>query len=349
MQSRWLLAVVFAVGGTGWTLTALAAHVESDLVRKATWKQPTPDEVRLLLETFVHATSADDSVRRAADAAWTADRPSVDREFLLDRTAAVLAVVEPRAEEIRALCRSDLQGVPPAFPWLQEETVPGWIRANLRLLYGRWLAQHAHFDESLECLRGLEPQQVVDPATLLFYQAVSQHRLLLKDDCLKSLSRLMENEAELPRRYKTVAQLMEADIKPLKADSLDEISRLMEDIRRRLDFGHAGQRVRKQEDDVIAKLDKMIEDMEQQQQQQAGAGGNAGSNQPSNPASDSRDLPGKGPGDVDSKKIGSKSGWGDLPPKEREEALQQIGKDLPAHFREVIEEYFRRLAREGDR
>jgi hypothetical protein len=49
---------------------------------------------------------------------------------------------------------------------------------------------------------------------------------------------------------------------------------------------------------------------------------------------------------VDQKKIGSKSGWGDLPPKEREEALQQISKDLPAHFRDVIEEYFRKLARE---
>ena len=58
-------------------------------------------------------------------------------------------------------------------------------------------------------------------------------------------------------------------------------------------------------------------------------------------------LGGKGPGNVDPKDIGSKSGWGNLPPKQRQEALQQISKDLPAHYREVIEEYFRRLAREG--
>jgi hypothetical protein len=56
---------------------------------------------------------------------------------------------------------------------------------------------------------------------------------------------------------------------------------------------------------------------------------------------------GSGPGNVDPKKVGSRSGWGNLPPKERQEALQQIGKDFPSHYREVIEEYFRKLARDG--
>jgi hypothetical protein len=35
-----------------------------------------------------------------------------------------------------------------------------------------------------------------------------------------------------------------------------------------------------------------------------------------------------------------------LPAKEREEAMQQIGKDFPSHYREVIEQYFRKLASE---
>ena len=63
---------------------------------------------------------------------------------------------------------------------------------------------------------------------------------------------------------------------------------------------------------------------------------------------DSRPAELKGPGKVDRKNIGSKSGWGSLPPKEREEALQQIGRDFPSHYRDVIEEYFRRLASEED-
>ena len=55
----------------------------------------------------------------------------------------------------------------------------------------------------------------------------------------------------------------------------------------------------------------------------------------------------KGPGEVDPKDIGKRDGWGNLPPKERQEVMQQIGRELPAHFRETIEEYFKRLAQDG--
>ena len=181
---------------------------------------------------------------------------------------------------------------------------------------------------------------------MLFYQSVAYHRMPDKRQCLPLVAKLLEHQQQIPRRYLTVAQLMQADIEPLEADSLDEISRLMDEVRRRLELKRAGTRVRQQEDEVIAKLDKLIKKVEEQQQQQQAAA-SAGNLQPSNPAQDSMPMGGKGPGNIDPKQIGSKSGWGNLPPAERQEALQQIGKDLPAHYREVIEEYFRKLAREG--
>ena len=140
---------------------------------------------------------------------------------------------------------------------------------------------------------------------------------------------------------------MKADIAPLKKDSLDEVARLMSDIQRRLKLGRAGTRVRKEEDDVIAKLDKMIEELELQQQQQQQSGQGQGSLNPSSPAQDSNPLGGSGPGNVDRRNHGEADDWGALPPKERQKALQQISKELPAHYREVIEEYFRKLARDG--
>ena len=57
-------------------------------------------------------------------------------------------------------------------------------------------------------------------------------------------------------------------------------------------------------------------------------------------------MGGKGPGNIVQRDIGHQSGWGDLPPHQRQEALQQIGKDFPAHYRDVIEQYFRKLATE---
>jgi hypothetical protein len=92
----------------------------------------------------------------------------------------------------------------------------------------------------------------------------------------------------------------------------------------------------------------MIKKMEKQQQDQQ-ACGDGDAIRSNSPAPDSRILGGKGPGEVAKKDVGSGSGWGNLPPKEREEAMQQIGRDLPAHYRDVIEQYFRRLAAEENK
>jgi acyl-CoA reductase-like NAD-dependent aldehyde dehydrogenase len=53
---------------------------------------------------------------------------------------------------------------------------------------------------------------------------------------------------------------------------------------------------------------------------------------------------GGAPGDVDQKAQGSGEDWGDLPAKERAAAMAELAKDLPSHYRELIEEYYRKLA-----
>ena len=324
-----------------------AIQAADELERRASWTVPTTAEIKARLDDFLKDKTLNEADRLKLDALWPDDAAVIDPAELLDRLAASLAIVEPRAVEVVKYCQQDAVSLPPPkFDLLDDTTAPELVRDNLRLLYGRWLAQHHLVDESLEYLKDLAPQKVADPISLLFHQAVGHHRLLAKDACLKSVSLLLENESQLPRRYVTLAKLMEADIKPLKVDSLDEIARLMEDIRRRLDLARAGKVVRDAEEQVIAKLEKMIEELEKQQQQQQQAG-NQGGARPSNPLQDSQAAQLKGPGEVESKNLGKKDGWGNLPPKQRQEVLQQIGRELPAHFRETIEEYFKRLAQDG--
>jgi hypothetical protein len=324
-----------------------------ELEKRATWTIPTTAEVKARLDDYLSTKQLDETAKLKIDALWPDEAQPVAGGELLDRLAASLAVVEPRAAEVVAACR---QGSPalvaPKFAALTDESLSPLVRDNLRLLVGRWLGQHDLVDESLEVLKDLSTDNVADPATLLFYQALGQHRLLKKDACLAAVSKLLERDTELPRRYVTLARLMEADIKPLEEDSLDEIARMMDDIRRRLALARAGKVVRDEEDDVVAKLEKMIEELEkqrQQQQQQRQQAGSRSSRQPSNPLPDSQRADLKGPGEVDPKSIGKRDGWGNLPPKERQEVLQQIGRELPAHFRETIEEYFKRLAQDGVR
>jgi len=330
------------------TAATLSVRADDELGKRATWSQPSAEAVKAEVDKYLAGRELDEATKAKIDALWPKEGGPTAGDALLTQTATTLAAVDEGARQVVLACRAEKAPLPlPKYDLLSDEKTPDFVRNNLRLLYGRWLVQHRLYDEAKDVLKDLKPEQVVDPASLLFCQSVVHHWLLDKKQCLPTIARLLENKDSIPRRYTVVAQLMEADLKPLKTDSLDEIARLMNDIRRRLALARAGTRVRKQEDEVIAKLDKMIEELEkqrQQQQQQQQAGGQM---QPSQPMPDSMPGGGSGPGEVNPKKIGKKSDWGNLPPKEREQALQQISKDFPSHYREVIEEYFRKLARDG--
>jgi hypothetical protein len=336
MRAPTTLAIVLA-----WCLTATAT------APPAAWRPPQAQDVRAQVFAWLDAKQVDASTRAKAESLWS-DLPSpASEDELLVRLARTFALLDANAAKLVALCsapRSQL--VVPAQPWLAKGDAPRLFAANLRLLYARWLVHESLFDEAQEQLSGLTPTDVVAPASLLFYQSVVYHALLNRESGLKSIKELLEGAEASPRRYVALARLMQEDLKGLKDDTLDHIARRMDDIRRRLDLGRAGPKVRKEEDGVIQSLDKMIKKLEQQQQECQG-GGNANNLRSDSPAPDSRIMGGKGPGEVAKKNIGSSNGWGDLPPKEREEAMQQIGRDFPSHYHDVIEQYFRRLAAEG--
>jgi hypothetical protein len=57
---------------------------------------------------------------------------------------------------------------------------------------------------------------------------------------------------------------------------------------------------------------------------------------------------GRGPGNVDPKRLKEvAAAWGNLPPKERAKAMQELTRDMPPRYREVIENYFKKLAQNG--
>ena len=336
---------------------SVPAGAATEFGDQASWKAPAATEVRAQVFKWLDERKPTPEVRAQIEKLWPAEEnPAPEQSQLLDRVGDTIALVEPATKELVAFCARHADGVVvPEFAVLADEKLDPFVRNNLKLLFGRWLAQERYYDESLAQISKLEPKDVVDPVSLLFYQSLGHHWFLDKKQGLQTIGKLFERREELPRRYATMAVLMEADLKALKDESLDHISRRMNDITRRLDFGHAGKKVQGVENGVIASLDKLIEELEKQAQQGGGAGAGEGEPGPGgrgpaqgiqsrNPASDSTPASGKGPGNIDRKRIGSASGWGDLPAKEREEALQQIGKDFPSHYRDIVESYFRKIA-----
>ncbi|EAQ77628.1 hypothetical protein [Blastopirellula marina] len=349
MTPRLLLSIVLSLA------TVSAVGAADALQKQADWHNPEYPAIRQKLIDWLTESDAPAAQMTAVSQLWPEEAPSDTPAELGIRLLETAAIMDADARELAVTTLSaSADGELPQFPWLADESkpFPTWMRDNLRFQYGRWLAEQRMLDEAYLQLKETPIAEVADPAALLFHRAVCEHYLLKKEDCVATLGTLLSNQEQIAPRYLAVAKLMLADIQPLETDSLDEIARLMRDVERRLDLGRAGKKVRTQEEDVVAKLDKMIEDLEkqmQQQQQQSQGGQQGGSNtQPSSPLNDTMPAGGSGPGNVDPKKMNPGDNWGNLPPKERQEALQQISNEFPSHYRRVIEEYFRKLAREED-
>lgn len=326
-----------------------ARTAQAELSFDPTWNIPEAKEVQQSVERWAASSDLHSQELEKLQSLWTpgGESPSI----LLEKAVESFALAEPRVANLLKLCRQPYQGPPlPDTNWLSDEPLDEqglskFLRANVSLYYARWLAQHRLYDETITLLESIGPTEVIDPAALFFYRAVAYQQVVKPDLARAEIVRLLEREEEIPRRFQQVARLLERDLANLDDESLGKVAKQMDDVGRRLSLGRAGKQVQVIEDDVLDALDKLIKQTEQQQQQQQSS-----ANQPSQsnkPMEDSRPAELKAPGRVDAKDIGKKAGWGDLPPKEREQALQQIGRDFPAHYREVIEEYFRELATES--
>ena len=321
-----------------------------DLQGGASWKAPSSAQVKKKIDLWLKKHKLTVKVRKQIDRLWlipseggTSDGAAIN----LNRLMKTIELAIPESKNLIHFCRGEHQkGKLVSFKLLTDPQTDPLVQNHLHLLFGRWLCKQGLIDEAYFELQTLKPADVIDPATLLFYQAVIHHQTLNKKECLKTIDLLLENGQHLPKRYHQMALLMKRDIAGLKTDSLDEIARLMKDVYRRLDLGRAGKKVRTKQDDIIAKLDKMIKKAEnqkkqQQQQMMQGNGQSQGGNNPSSPMQDSMQTQTKGDGKVDqTKKIGNKKGWGNLPPKKRQAIVQRISNEFPSHYRELIEKYF---------
>jgi hypothetical protein len=316
-----------------------AAPADAGLAARASWAQPAAAEVRHRALVWIDGVAP----AQAGAAAATWDAALAAGGDVIDAAAAVVELGEPRLTDLRRAIETDGDT---AAAWLDEPAVAPFARDAVKLWLGRQLVRRERFDEALPQLAAVAVPAAIDPAALLFHRAACQHWLLETDAALESLDALLERAGAIPARYERLARLLQADLAALEADTLDHASRRMRDVTRRLGQGRAGPQTRRLQDDVVATLDRLSQRLEDQASGAAGAtaaaGAAGGGGMAPPPAG------GGAPGEVRRRDIGADGDWGKLPPHDREEALQQIGREFPPHYREAIEQYFKRLAGGGD-
>jgi hypothetical protein len=221
-------------------------------------KGMTADEARTQsLAWLAAAGKTDDASQKAFEAIWKGDRP------LLDKVSATLALGDPEAANLLNDARDPDTAAPTAVPViLRDAKRPAFFRANLALAYAKALAGRRVYQEALDSLQAVKPEDVVDPAAYLFHRAVSEHALMMKNEADESIDRLLVDVAESPERYRMVAALMHFDMLTWQDKDLGWISRKMGVIKDRLDISRGGPKTQKMQKEVLVRLDEMIKDLE---------------------------------------------------------------------------------------
>jgi len=198
---------------------------------------------------------------------WDGDAP------VLDKVVQTLELGEPAAAKLLADARNEEAPAPTAVPELIAKAKPGFFKTSLALAYGKALAGRKVYEEALEALALVKPEEAADPAAYFFHKAVCQHALMLKDHADKSIDRLLVDVGDSPERYRMVAALMHFDMLAWQEKDLGWIARKMGNIQRRLDLKRGGKDTQKQQKEVLVRLDEMIKELENQSKNPPPPGG----------------------------------------------------------------------------
>jgi len=224
-----------------------------------------------------------------------------------------------------------------------------YLFGALRFYLAQRLVQARLFDEAKQILEELNPENSIDPAGVLMAKAVVLHHFSEREEGLAALAdfnAVAEREV-VSRRAVELAKLLQFEWdRQEQEEATQSISRQMNDVRRRLGQGRTDEETQEAEEDVMQSLEELIERIEEQAQRRREQRSGQQSARPDAPPEElppPGDL--KGPGNVDRRDFALGDNWGNLPPKEREEALLRIEREFPAYYREIIEQYFREMAR----
>ena len=235
-----------------------------------------------------------------------------------------------------------------------------FLAANAEYFWVRGAVELGRYEEVEARLAELEADQddyiahTPYAPHLWFIKSVCEARNLRFAKSQQTLDELREYFDDAPEAVRVGAAQLRLEIERREQGTLGEVGRVMEYVADRLNTADTEERVQERQRQIIAMLDKLIEQQEQQEQQ--GGGGSARPNNQQKPPRQAQqdpkqqsDAPGGGGkvGDLHAApQANPGESWGKLPPAEREKILQSIREKFPSRYRQLVEQYYRALADE---
>ncbi|MBP7933428.1 MAG: hypothetical protein KA354_02160 [Phycisphaerae bacterium] len=316
-----------------------------------------------LIDRFVaHVQGSPDvepAARKAVVEGWKAHREEKEPQGFM---TAALAIVSPTFRTaLDAMEKEDYALAEKALGPLMADR-DAYIALHATAMLARALVEQDRTDQAellLAALVGREAELMEKTfleAEVDFLAAYCQVLDLRYEEALASLRQFELQHPGAPDKYRLPARQMLQELSVRRPEGLGDVSDLMTYASRRLARGSAGQPVRDKQQRAVELLDKLIQDAEAQEKQQqpqrakGGKGGQGGKAQgnPVAPASDSMLPSGEGGKGPLQRRATVRPGeqWGQMRPEERQRILQSLRESFPSRYRQLVEQYYRQLAKE---
>jgi hypothetical protein len=352
---RWfpvVAALLCVVAGPVWAAESDKKPTKKDDSSFGALRAMDTTEAEKQAAAWLKEIKNDDATQTKFKAIWASDRP------LIDKVSATFVLGDADAARLLAEARDADTTAPTAIPAiLKDGRKSAFYRNNLALAYAKALTLRKVYEEALEAFTVVKVDDVIDPSAFLFHKAVCEYELMLKDRADDTISRLIVDVNDAPARYLQVGALMAYDMQTWQEKDLGWIARKMDNIQRRLDLKRGGKQTQRMQKEVLVRLDEMIKELENKAKGNCPNGGSCPNGKPGNqdgegkekstsPANDTIKSSTNAPGLVDQKKVAEiAEAWGKLPEKERARALVELTRSLPIRDRNIMEAYFRELAK----
>ena len=154
-----LLSAVLVAG------PATAGDTKSEIYTFGSLKSVSAETARTqALDWLSKVGKTDEATRKQFDAIWShADR------CVLDKVAETLALDPATAKLIKSI--NDITtNVPKDVPAeIKDRSKPNFYRANLALVFAKSISSRRVYEEALEALKLVKPEDVVDPSAYFFH------------------------------------------------------------------------------------------------------------------------------------------------------------------------------------
>jgi tetratricopeptide (TPR) repeat protein len=243
-----------------------------------------------------------------------------------------------------------------------------YIALHASALAGRSLVEQDRLEEAEKVLQPLAKREkdLIDKtfleAEVDFLLAYCLLANLRYDEAYTALKQFDMQHPNAPDRLRLPTRQMLQELQARRPGGLGDVSDLMTYAGRRLAVGDPGEPVQVRQAEAVDILSKLIEEAEQRECgkksckncggkgcKKCGGSGTPKGNQPPNSPAQKSVLP-LGPGRMGELQHSPDAQpgefWGKMRPEQREKILQSLRKNFPAQYRQLVEQYYKQLAKE---